>query len=121
MANVRWQMWLSALAGLMVFVAPWVLGNDATTVAASVSDLANWNLWIAGGAVVVLALAAILSYRPWEEWVSVLIGAWLVASPWVFGFTAATVLAWTVWVAGGVLVVLGLWALGANIDTRRYA
>ena len=121
MANSRWQMWLSALVGVAVFIVPWLLGNAASTVAAPLSNAAEWNLWIVGGITAVLSLIALAEYRPWEEWASIVVGAWLVASPWIFGFTAATAMAWSVGIAGGVLIVLGIWALVANIGSRRYA
>ncbi|MCW5717885.1 MAG: SPW repeat protein [Bauldia sp.] len=117
----RWPIWLSALIGVVVFAMPWLLGDVASTGAAPLSDAANWNLWIAGAIMVVLSLAAIANYRPWEEWVTALIGVWLIASPWVFGFTAASTMAWSVGIAGGVLVVLGLWSVFVNSNGRSYA
>lgn len=114
-------MWLSALVGVVVFLMPWVLGNAASTLAAPLSNAAEWNMWIVGAGTILLSLVAIAESRPWEEWVSVAIGAWFVASPWVFGFTAATAMAWGIGIAGAVLVVLGFWALLSNVNGRRYA
>lgn len=121
MSYERWQIWLSALVGLAVFLMPWVLSDAASSVAAPLSDAANWNLWIGGTITVALALAALANYRSWEEWVSTLIGAWFVASPWIFGFTAATAMAWSVGIAGGILVAFGLWSLLVNSNGRSYA
>ena len=117
----RWQVWLSALVGLWVFASPWVLANAASTVAAPLTSGAEWNLWIVGGAVVVLAVAALMSYRAWEEWLSALLGVWLVASPWVFGFSDATAMLWSTLVAGAAVFVLGVWTLITNPGTRSYA
>jgi hypothetical protein len=43
------------------------------------------DLWVTGAIIGVASLAAIIAYRDWEEWVDVL-GAWLIASPWLLGF-----------------------------------
>jgi hypothetical protein len=121
MTLIRWPIWISALIGAIVFFMPWLLANESTTLAAPLSSGAEWNLWIAGVAAAAISLAALVDYRRWEEWLSVLIGVWLIASPWVFGFTAASMMAWSVGIAGGLLVVLGAWSLMANIEERRYA
>jgi hypothetical protein len=121
MNNQRWQIWLTALAGLWAFVSPWVLANAASTVAAPLSSGAEWDLWIVGAAIVVLAVAAVLAYQPWEEWAAALVGVWLVASPWIFGFSDATAMTWSTVIAGVVIVVAAAWAVLANPGTGRLA
>jgi predicted ferric reductase len=81
----------------------------------------QWNLWVAGALVVVLSLAAFVSHRPWQEWITALIGAWLVASPWIFGLSASTALTWSTAIAGGALLVLGIWAAIAERQSRGLA
>jgi hypothetical protein len=34
----------------------------------------------------VLSLAAMIAYGDWEEWINVLMGVWLIVSPWLLGF-----------------------------------
>ncbi len=55
--------------------------------------------------------------RRWQEWVSFVAGAWLFVSPWVLGFTAAPVAAWTAYVLGALAVIVALWAMTAR-DAR---
>lgn len=47
----------------------------------------------------------------WQEWVSLAAGAWLFASPWILGFTAAPVASWTAYILGIVVVAASLWAM----------
>ncbi len=98
--KVKWQDWLNLVLGAWVFISPWVMQPPAGAAGESLSALATWNLWIVGGAIVVFALAAQFAFRMWEEWVNVVLGLWLVASPWVFGFTFFTSLTWATILAG---------------------
>ena len=50
----------------------------------------------------------------WQEWVSLVAGAWLFVSPWILGFTAVPVAAWTAYVLGIVVVAASLWAMTAR-------
>ncbi|WFU38747.1 SPW repeat protein [Bradyrhizobium sp. CB82] len=62
----------------VLFVSPWLfrLTNEPGKV----------DLWITGAVIGIASLAAIIAYRDWEEWVNVLMGVWLIASPWLLGF-----------------------------------
>ena len=44
------------------------------------------DLWVTSAAIGVISFAAIIAYRDWEEWLNVLLGLWLIASPWLLGF-----------------------------------
>lgn len=121
MSVQRSQIWLSALVGVVVFLVPWLLSGASSTVAAPLSDAANWNLWVAGLIIVGLSLAALADFRAWQELGSTIVGGWLLASPWIFDFTAASAMAWTVGIGGALLVVLGLWSLASYYGSRPYA
>lgn len=45
------------------------------------------NHLIVGIVVVALGLAGVFAFRLWEEWVLALLALWLLASPWVLGFS----------------------------------
>jgi hypothetical protein len=47
----------------------------------------------------------------WQDWLLTLGGAYVFGTPWLFDFTATNDAAWTAWVLGGVIAVLGLAAL----------
>ncbi|MEJ2287766.1 MAG: SPW repeat protein [Deinococcales bacterium] len=52
--------------------------------------------------------------RRWQEWVSLIAGAWLFVSPWILGYTGVTVAAWGAYVLGAAVVVAALWAMTAR-------
>ncbi len=62
----------------VLFISPWLfkLTNSQGKI----------DLWITSAIIVVLSLAAIIAYRDWEEWLNVLMGVWLIGSPWLLGF-----------------------------------
>jgi predicted MFS family arabinose efflux permease len=67
------------LFGVVLFASPWVF--------AYVSEKVRFDVWITGAAVVAISIAAIVAFSDWEEWFNLVLGVWLIASPWVLGFT----------------------------------
>jgi len=49
-----------------------------------------------------MPLAAIIGYANWKEWLTVLLGAWLIVSPWMLGFAHTKAMHFSI--ATGVLV-----------------
>lgn len=72
---------LSALAGLVMVLGPWLAGFTGTPVAA-------WNSWVVGAAIAGIGAAALVALHEWEEWASLVLGAWALVSPWILGFGA---------------------------------
>jgi hypothetical protein len=91
-----------ALAALL-FIAPWLftLTNGA----------GKFDMWASGIAIAVISLAAMAAYSNWEEWANLLLGLWLIASPWLLGFAHTRAMHFTIGV--GVIVTfmaaLELW------------
>lgn len=72
---------ISALGGLSLLLAPPLLGFTDTPIAA-------WNSWVIGAAILAVAGAALVALKEWEEWTSLVLGAWTLVSPWILGFSA---------------------------------
>jgi hypothetical protein len=66
------------LLAAVLFVSPWLFRLTNSSGRA--------DLWATGAVIGVVSLAAMIAYRDWEEWVNVLSGLWLIASPWLLGF-----------------------------------
>lgn len=94
----------------VLFISPWLfkLTNSEGKI----------DLWITSAIIVVLSLAAIIAYRDWEEWINVLMGIWLIASPWLLGFphTRAMHLSFGF---GVVIVLLALLDLFLHYEKRH--
>jgi SPW repeat len=93
----------TAAFGLFLFVSPWLF--------AYADKNARLDLWASGAAIAAISVAAIVAFSNWEEWLNLLLGFWLIASPWVLGFVHTR--AMHVSIALGVLVAfmaaLELW------------
>ncbi len=105
-AWTRWQDWVSAVLGVILFVTPWFLG---TVTSAS----GSWDAWIVGIVIVILALVSLglPTSSATFEWGVLMVGAWLFISPWVLGFTAISTAAWVAWIIGLLLIVASGWIL----------
>ena len=61
-----------------LFISPWLFTYG--------QKIARMDILVSSVAVAVIAISAILAYANWKEWLNVLLGAWLIVSPWVLGF-----------------------------------
>src|SRR5579859_5186669 len=69
----------NVVLAMVLFVAPWLFKLTSGT--------ARVDFWVCSAAVLAISLVAIFAYANWEEWVNLLFGIWIVASPWVLGFS----------------------------------
>ncbi len=92
--------WLTAILGLALGVAPFVMGY-------SNNPAAMWTSIVLGVVVIVLsALEAIDEHaRKWEYWALGAAGVLAVIAPFVFGFTTITYAFW-IMIGFGVLMIL---------------
>src|SRR5690348_7628848 len=105
----HWQDPVNAVLGVWLIIAPWALGFQAETAAIA-------NSIVIGVALLALALAAIFQPRAWEEWVELLVGLWLIVSPWVLAFSAVSIAMTSTIAAGIVIAALALWVLLVDKD-----
>ena len=112
MATKRWQDWINLFLGVWLLVSPWALGYGQTTAA--------WNAYVLGAGIV--AFAAIAAYMPraWEEVITMLLGIWLFASPFVLGFAGMPVVARHTMVVGALVTLLAAWAVARDPAVYKY-
>jgi SPW repeat len=100
--------------GAFLFLAPWLFSFG--------SGIARAEDWTSSALVIAISVAALLAFSEWEEWANLILGLWLLASPWVLGFGNT---AMRVHVAVGLMIAfisaLELWLLHydpAPLDRR---
>lgn len=104
MAGRRAQDWANLILAVCLFLSPWVIGFATDAVP-------TWNAWIAGIVLGALAIAALSAFAEWEEWVNMVIGLWLIVSPWLLGFVANMNAMWTHVILGVLVAALSAWAV----------
>jgi hypothetical protein len=75
--------WINLLLGIALLISPFFMGF-ATGVPMT-------NAVLAGVIIAALAIAALVSFAQWEEWLNLILGLWVLVSPWVLGFTGIAV------------------------------
>jgi SPW repeat len=89
---------VSLFLGIWTFLTPWAIGYHPGTVVVA-------NYVIVGILITFFACAAVVAFRPWQEAINIVLGAWLLVSPWLLGFRAMPSLMWSA-VVIGILVML---------------
>src|SRR5262249_1192068 len=104
----QWEDWLSWAFAIWLCISPWALDF-------SLDAPPTRNAVIVGALIILAEVVTLSIFRPWEEWINVVLGGWLVISPWVLGVAARA--ATVDFVVIGVLVVA--LALYEMWDVRR--
>jgi len=102
----QWQDWLSWILGIWLLLSPWTFVFDSETTAMRNAVLV--------GALIIAAEAVELSvFRDWEEWINVVLGAWLLVSPWTLAIVSPAAKANFIIVGVSVLGLAGyeLWEM----------
>ena len=98
----QWKDVGNLVLGVWLVISPWVLSYAAEPRPA-------WNAHIVGVIIAVAALAALISFHAWEEWVNTALAVWLLISPYLLGFTTMTQAVWNQVIVGVLVGVLAIW------------
>jgi hypothetical protein len=74
------------VVGAGLFLSPWILGFGANS-----PNVPTQSAGVIGAAIAILAIAALLGFEVWEEWLIQFFAASALAAPWVLGFEGASV------------------------------
>lgn len=80
MKTTRWQDWAVFFLGVWLILSP-LIGIGG------VRDVAAINSYLVGSLVIILSIAAITLPQMWEEYTNVVLGVWLLLSPFILGFS----------------------------------
>jgi hypothetical protein len=99
-----WQNTLCILAALWLCISPFALHLKLDTVVISDTDIVGFFIGI-------LSIIAIATHHVWEEWTKVILGIWLLASPWFLGIGHKFLAAGDIITVSMVVLILSLWSL----------
>jgi len=107
----KWQDWANLVLGLWLVLSPWILGFSGTS-------SATWNAVLLGLAVGLLSLLRLQGGPLWEEGANVVLGVWLILSPWILGFSGEAGATWNAVIVG---LLVGLLALSVAREKPKTA
>jgi hypothetical protein len=100
-----WEDWFGIALGVLIGLSPWLAGQQD-------NQIVMWNAVLVGALVLSLAALEFVGLQRWEEAAAFVLGLWLIASPFTFGYADAGVLRYWHFALGGIvtlLAVLELW------------
>lgn len=98
---------INLICAALILVSPWALGF-------ATDGRAAWTAWAGGVVIGAMAIAALLQFAEWQEWIALVVGVAVAVSPWALGFAMIHYAA-LVCVALGIVVALSsisaIWTL----------
>ncbi len=102
----KWQNAINMLLSIWLFISPWVMGYR--------HEVAAWDAYIFGIVCFLVAAFAMRMAKPWENLLNLLLGTWLVVSPFLLRFSGEDLIAINTVAVGVLFVVFAAWALYAD-------
>jgi len=100
-----WEDWLGMLLGVLIVLSPWFPTQAAHEMLEAERSFIVLNTFTVGIIVFGLAQLEYVALQRWEEGAEILVGLWLIASPYIFGYSEEGML--RIWHSGlGAAVVL---------------
>jgi hypothetical protein len=82
-----WEDWLGMLLGLLIVLSPWFPTQASHEVVDADRSYVILNTFVVGMIVFGLAQLEYVSLQRWEEVAGIVFGLWLIASPYMFGYS----------------------------------
>ena len=101
---------INVIAGIWLIISPYIFGFGGTAIAL--------NSVIFG--IIIGVLALIRTFTPmttkWIGWINIVLGLWILISPFVVGFTGMAAL-WNNIILGIIIIVMAAWSSSASPHT----
>src|SRR5262245_10586329 len=93
------------ILGLILLASPWIFGFP--------SGAASQNAVVSGIVIAAISIAALAAFTVWEGWLNLVVGVWVLVSPWVLGFAGTTAMYVHIVIGAivAVLAALEIWLL----------
>ena len=82
-----WEDWLGMLLGVLIVVSPWFPSQASHEVIDADRSYVILNTFAVGIIVFGLGQLEYVALQRWEEVAGILLGLWLIASPYMFGYS----------------------------------
>ena len=109
-----WEDWLGMLLGVLIVLSPWFPMQADREIVDAERSFIILNTFTVGILVFGLAQLEYVALQRWEEVAEIALGVWLIASPYIFGYSGDGMLRFWHSSLGGLVVLLAtlqLWHL----------
>ncbi len=96
----RWRSLVTLIVAISVLLSTWLSFGQIN----DVSNVAAWLTALAAVCLLVLGILSLAMRKAWLAGLRLLVGGWLVVSPWILGYGAGTIPT-LILVVGGVAVI----------------
>jgi SPW repeat len=111
-----WEDWLGMLFGVLIVLSPWFPTQTSHEVVDADRSYVILNTFVVGIIVFGLAQLEYVSLQRWEEVAGILLGLWLIASPYMFGYSGDGVLRFYHSTLGSLVLLLATLQLWQDWD-----
>src|SRR5882672_11270252 len=111
-----WEDWLGMLLGMLIVVSPWFPLQPTHDVMDAERSVMILNTFVVGMLVFGLAQLEYVALQRWEEVAEIALGLWLIASPYIFGYSGDGLLRFWHSSLGGFVVLLAALQLWQDWD-----
>ena len=111
-----WEDWGGMLLGVLIVLSPWFPAETGHEVVDAERSLVILNTVTIGLLVFGLAQLEYVALQRWEEVAAIVLGLWLIASPYIFGYSSDGLLRFYHSSFGGLVVLLAALQLWQDWD-----
>lgn len=111
-----WEDWCGMLLGLLIVLSPWFPTQTSHELVTADRSYVILNTFMAGILVFGLAQLEYIALQRWQEVAEIVLGLWLIVSPYVFGYFDDGLLRFWHSSLGGIVVLLAALQLWQDWD-----
>ena len=102
-----WEDWFGMLLGVLILISPWFPMQASQEIVDAERSHMILNAFVVGMLVFGVAQLEYVALQRWEEAAAIVLGLWLIVSPFIFGYSGDDML--RIWhgMLGGIVVLLG--------------
>lgn len=115
MQRKQWQYGLNIYSGVFLFALPWLLRFEDAL------PIRSWDFFVIGVAIIGFSALALHKGSRAAKWADMILGIWMIVSPWVLGFTQNAAATYGALAVGVLVFFVSLWAFLERAEVQRSA
>jgi hypothetical protein len=112
--GMGWTHWVNLIDGILLFIAPWVLGYSA------LNGTAYADALVLGALIALFAFIGLVTHTAsgWTQWLVGILGILSFISPWVLGYANLSSALWANLILGAIAIIFAAIGLFVRPSAR---